>query len=87
MLNMRNLLEYPITAEEVIRHLNEQVTLEKIMAEAMPQCGSMDVSLSEVALAVVKAAAVIVQNDIGSTAADLLAQAFQSQNIRVKEVA
>lgn len=84
---MRNLLEYPITAEEVIKYLNEQVTLEKLMAEALPQCGSMDTMMAETALAVVKAAAVIVQNDIGSTAADLLAQAFQSQNVNVKEPA
>ncbi len=78
---MRNLLEYPITAEEVIEFLTEQVKLEEILSEVALAVGSTDSLKAKIALEVVMAASTIVQNDIGSTAADLLANAFQSQNI------
>ncbi len=84
---MRNLQEYPITEDEVIRFLTEQVELEEILSNVSLPFGGTDNPCAKIALEVVKAAATIVQNDIGSTAADLLAKAFRSQDIKVRETA
>lgn len=78
---MRNLREYPITEQEVIDFLAQQIELEAVLDELTPKIGGVDRLCAETALAVVKAAAIIVQNDIGSTAADLLGKAFNSQNV------
>lgn len=84
---MRNLLEYPITPNEVIDFLNTSVLIESTIIEVTGECGSIDPLCAKIALQVVNAASTIVQNDIGSSAADLLSKAFQSQDIPVRETA
>lgn len=101
---MRNLLEYPITPDEVLNYLEIYVTIEDAIVEMSSEMGcigsfdhkfseqmhsieSIDPMCAKIALEVVKAATTIVQNDIGSSAADLLAKAFQSQDIKAKEAA
>lgn len=83
---MRNLIDYPITPDEVIRVLNDAIKLEEVV-ESLQPVGSIDGVALKVAIAVVKAASTIVQNDIGSTAAELLEKAFRSQDIPVRETA
>lgn len=77
---MRNPQEHPITDREVIAFLTEQVQLEEILSDVSLAVGSIDPLCAKTALAVVRAAATIVHNDIGSTAAELLGRAFNSQN-------
>lgn len=85
---MRNLLEYPITPEEVIEHLKSNVELERLVAGlAGDAAGDIDPLCAKTALAVVRAALIIVKNDAGSSAAELLEAAFNSQNVPVREAA
>jgi hypothetical protein len=64
----------------VISYLASQVEIDEILAS--DECGGEKMLLlcSKTALAVVQSAAVIVRNDIGSSAAELLMKAFNSQN-------
>src|SRR5687767_11525555 len=83
MPSMRNLLKYPITPKEVIDYLKYNVEAETFVDDAMGNpIGGLGPLHAQTALAVVRAAALIVQNDIGSTSAELLAAAFNSQNVR-----
>lgn len=66
-----------ITDKDVINYLASQVEIDQILLEAT---GADDVLCSKTALAVVKAASTVVQNDVGSAAAELLSKAFNSQN-------
>lgn len=84
---MRNLQEYPITPSEVIEFTKEMATIEAIVAEAAGGVGDVAPILAKTVLAVVRASALIVKNDVGSSAAELLTQAFNSQNIPVREIA
>jgi hypothetical protein len=84
--NMRNLDQYPITHKEVIDFTKEMAEIETLMSESLKMVGDMSPLLVATVLAVVKAASTIVQNDIGSEAAQLLEKAFNSQNIPVREV-
>lgn len=88
---MRNLQEYPITPKAVVDYLKTNIQLEELVQSAMGEnvgFGDIDLSLAKTTLAVVRAASVIVQNDLG-THVELLAEAFNSQNVRgsIKEPA
>lgn len=79
---MQSLQESRITDKEVISYLSDQVEIDKTLSFAIGLNGDgRDVLCSKTALEVVKAAAIIVHNDIGSPAAELLGKAFNSQNI------
>lgn len=78
MSHDRDLNKYPITFNEVIDFVQMNVELEDVVTEASG-LGRIDTKIARTALAVVKAAAVIVQNDLGSTAGQTLRAAFRSQ--------
>jgi len=65
---------------DVISYLADQIEIDEILAEPSNGGEPRLVLCSKTALAVVQAAAIIVRNDIGSTAAELLGKAFNSQN-------
>lgn len=79
---MRDLLSQPITPDEVIDYLKETVELETIM-DSSGVAGSATPA-AKTALAVVKMAIAVIKNDLGSTAAQSLESAFNSQNSPVK---
>jgi hypothetical protein len=85
MPNMVNLAKTPITRNEVIKYLDEVLELERI-TDSLVEIPDRGTPLALTVIAVIKAASTIVQNDIGSEAAQLLEKAFNSQNIPVREV-
>jgi hypothetical protein len=70
-----------ITDKDVISYLSTQIEIDEILATTASGGETSLVLCSKTALAVVQAAAVIIQSDLGSTAAELLMKAFNSQNI------
>lgn len=75
---MRNLVQYPITPEEVIESLGRNQAYIAEKSEGL--IGAMDPILLETALSVVKTAALIIKNSGDSNNKQLLIQAFNSQN-------
>jgi hypothetical protein len=86
MPNMVNLAKTPITRNEVIKYLDEVLELERI-TDSLVEIPDRGTPLALTVIAVIKAASTIVQNDIGSEAAQLLEKAFNSQNLPIKEIA
>src|SRR5262245_5068909 len=80
MQSTQNQQESQITEKDVISYLASQVEIDEMLAS--PECGGDKrmALCSRTALAVVRAASVIIKNDIGSSAAELLMKAFNSQN-------
>jgi hypothetical protein len=78
---MQNRQELQITDKDVINYLSTQIEIDEILATTASGGENSLVLCSKTALAVVQAAAVIIKNDLGSTAAELLMKAFNSQNI------
>ena len=77
---MQDQQECQITDKDVISYLASQVEIDEILSDATNGGEIKMVLCSKTALAVVQAAAVIIKNDIGSSAAELLMKAFNSQN-------
>ena len=77
---MQSPQECRITYKDVISYLASQVEIDEILSDATNGGEPRMVLCSKTALAVVQEAAVIVSNDIGSVAAELLSKAFNSQN-------
>ncbi len=77
---MQSQQECVITHKDVISYLASQVEIDEILSNATYGGEHKMVLCSKTALAVAQAAAIIVKNDIGSSAAELLSKAFDSQN-------